>query len=81
MVVGDILDQSINLGMFGIDVRALISARQETALPILGLLNRITTGTHHHKARHILVVTAQSVGDPRTKARSYLTRFSAIHQE
>src|SRR5262249_41769582 len=44
--VFDVLDEFFNFLVLGIDVSALKYSRQESALPVLRLLNRITAWTH-----------------------------------
>src|SRR6266496_2032274 len=53
VIVSDVFDQFFDLGVLGVDVGALIDARKKTALPVLRLLNRITTRTHRNEAGEV----------------------------
>ena len=81
VIVLDVLDQLLDLGVLRIDVSALVNAGQEAGLPVLRFLDRITARAHGDEARQILVLGAESVSDPRTHARPNQARLAAIHQQ
>ncbi len=77
----DVLDQSVDVGVLGIDVGALVHARQESRLPVLRFLDRVTAGTHGDESGQVLVLRAQAVGDPRSHAGANQPRLAAVHQQ
>ncbi len=81
VLVADMFDELFELGMFGIDVGALVDAGEEAALPVLGFLDGVTAGAHGDEAGEVLVFGAEAVGDPGSEAGSGEAGFSAIHEE
>ncbi len=79
--VADVLDEPLHLGVFRVDVGALIDARQERRLPVLRLLDRVAAGAHRDEPRHVLILAAEPVAHPRTKAGPDLTGIAAIQQQ
>ena len=55
MGTSNVLDQFLDLGVLGVDERALERTRQKTALPVGGILDRITTRTHREESWQVLV--------------------------
>ena len=64
VVIFNVLDELFDLGVLRVDVGALINARKEAALPVLRFLDGIAAGAHRDEAGQILVLSAQTVGDP-----------------
>ena len=79
--VADVLDQLVDVGVPGVDVGALVDARQERRLPVLRLLDRVAAGAHGDEAGQVLVLAAQAVGHPRTHARPRQPGLAAVHQQ
>ena len=79
--VADVLDELFDLRVFRVDVGALIDAGEKAGLPVLRLLNRVTSGAHRDKTGHVLIQAAESIRDPRTKAGPDLPGLAAIHQQ
>ncbi len=79
--VGNILDEFLDGGVLGVDVRALVDTGKESTLPVLRLLNGISPGAHGDEPGHILVFTAQTVGHPRSERGAHLSGFSAVHEQ
>ena len=66
----NVLDQLLDAGVFGVNVRSLIDAGQEPGLPVLRLLNWIPTRAKGDEARQVLIFGAEAVSQPRPKARA-----------
>jgi len=79
--VTDVLDEFIDGAFRGVDVVALVDAGEEAALPVLRLLNREAAGAEGHEARQVLVLRAESIGDPRAHRGADLAGFATVHQE
>ena len=54
--------------MLGVDVGALVHARQKTGLPILRFLNRVAAGAHGDEAGQVLILGSEAIGKPRAHA-------------
>ena len=78
--VADVLDQLVDLGVLGVDVRALIGARQKRDSPVLRGHDRIAAGAHGDEAGQVLILRAQAVGDPGAKAGPRQPAVAAVHQ-
>ena len=50
MRAANVLDQFLDIRVFGVNKRTLVSSWQKTRLPILSIFDRITTGTHRNEA-------------------------------
>src|SRR5256885_1733949 len=68
VVVADVLDQFLQIGILRIDESALINTGKKARLPILGVLDRIAAGTHGDEAGEILVFGSKAIGNPRAQA-------------
>ena len=62
--VANVLDEFLDASLGGVDVVALVDARQEAALPVLGLLNGEAAGAKRHEAGKVLVLRAEAIGHP-----------------
>ncbi len=78
--VADIGNQLIDLGELRIDVRSLVTSRQEGRLPVLGVLDRVAARTKDDERGKVLVLGSQTVREPRADARAGQTGLAAVHQ-
>ncbi len=79
-VVPDVLDQLLDLAVFAVDEGSLEHPGQETRLPVLRPLDRIASRAHRDEGGQIRVLGTESVGCPRSHARSAQDRVTAIHE-
>ena len=80
LVVADVLDQLLDLGVARVEIGPLEDARQKRRLPVLRLLDRIAARAHGDEAGQVLILGAQPIGDPRAHAGPDLAGVAAIHQ-
>jgi hypothetical protein len=57
-IVIDVLNQALDFGLFGVNVRALIDRRQKTGRPVLRAADRVAVRTEHDEARQVLIFRA-----------------------
>src|SRR5215472_3004106 len=81
VVVANVADELVELGVLRVDVGALVDAGQETGLPVLRLLYGIAAGAHGDEAGEVLIFRAEAVGDPGAEAGADEAGFAAVHQE
>ena len=70
--------RGINLSI--VDVSALVNSRQKTIGPQSRTDHRLAR-TQHDKSRQILVLGAQSIGQPRTQRRTDRLLITGVHHE
>ena len=81
VLIGDVLDQSLDAGVLGVDVGSLIDAGEEGGLPVLGFLDGIAAGAHDDEPRHVLILGAEAVGDPGAERGPDLAGLAAVHEQ
>src|SRR5216117_961903 len=80
MRAADILDQLLDLAILRVDESPLKNSRQESGLPVFGVLDWHPAGAHGYEAGEILVLGPQTIKHPRADARTRLDAVAAIHQ-
>jgi len=63
-IIPYIFDEFLDFRVVGIDVGALEDTGEEPGLPVLRLLNGISSGAHGNESGKILVIRSQSPGEP-----------------
>ena len=79
--VGDVLNEFFDFTMLGIDICPLKGAGQKSRLPVLALLNGITTRAHGNESRKVLIQRAQTIGHPGSKTGPHQPWLTAVHEE
>ncbi len=79
--VSDIFDQLVEVGVAGVDVGALVDAGEEPGLPVLRFLDRVAARAHGNEAGQVLILGAETVGEPGTHRRPDEPGLAAVHQE
>ena len=60
----DILNQLVDVGVAWVDIGACQNSGKEAGLPVLSLLNGISTRSHRDEARQILVFSPKAIEHP-----------------
>src|SRR5687768_5995860 len=81
MLIANVLDQLLDFLVLGIDVGPLKDAWKETSLPVLRLLNRVSSRAHRNETRHVLVLRTEAVGHPRSQTWTDQPSLSAVHEQ
>ena len=81
LAIDNVFDEFLDTLVLGVDIGPLVDTGQKTGLPVLRFLDWITAWAHGDESREVLVVGTESVGEPRSEARSDQARLTAIHQK
>ena len=76
----DELDELVHLGVFRVDVGALVDAGEEGGLPVLRAARRHAFRAHGNVAGQVFILGTEAVSDPRTHAGAVQTTIATVHE-